>query len=58
MATMASGLDAAQGSGAAMPIGYPASWGRSALARQSAAWIANLQAMRLAQQAWRPEALA
>jgi len=68
MATMASGLNAAQGPGAAMANGSPASlansalfaaaWLDAALTWQSAAWAANLEAMRLTQQACRPDAWA
>lgn len=68
MATMASGLNAAQGPGAATAKGSHASWASSAsfaaawldaaVAWQSAVCVANLEAARSTQRAWRPEAWA
>jgi len=68
MATMANGLKAAQAPGATTANGSPAilassasfaaAWLDAALAWQSAAWIANLEAMRLTQRACRPDAWA
>lgn len=66
MATMATGLNSSQPSGAAPTNGSPASfassasfaaaWLDAALAWQSAAWAAHLEAMRLTQRACRPYA--
>jgi hypothetical protein len=65
MATMATATRSAQATNTAAPIHGPASlpigfqfataWLDAALAWQTASWAANLEAMRLAQQALRPD---